>query len=68
MNAKELTIRQVGDFCSNTLCSHCSIKERNEKSGLHNGCMESLRLPEVSNMMLKMIKGKRVYERYQSKS
>lgn len=32
----------------------------NEESGLHNGCMESLRLPEVSRIMLEQIKGRKV--------
>lgn len=44
---KELTIRQIGEFCTNTLCKKCPVAKWNEESGLHNGCMESLRLPEV---------------------
>ena len=62
---KELTIRQIGEFCTTTLCKKCPIKEWNEKSGLHNGCMESLRLPEVSAIMFRQIKGRKIdYDRY----
>ena len=56
MNSKELTIRQIGEFCTNTLCKKCPIRKWNEESGLHNGCMESLRLPEVAKIMLNEIK------------
>lgn len=60
MKGKELTIRQIGTFCTSTLCRKCPIAKWNEESGLHNGCMESLRLPEVSAIMLEQIKHKRV--------
>ena len=60
MTDKELTIRQIGEFCTNTLCKKCPVAKWNEESGLHNGCMESLRLPEVSRIMLEQIKGKKV--------
>lgn len=56
MSNKELTIRQIGEFCTNTLRNKCPIARWNEESGLHNGCMESLRLPEVSRIMLNEIK------------
>ena len=56
MSNKELTIRQSGEICTNTLCNKCPIARWNEESGLHNGCMESLRLPEVSRIMLNEIK------------
>ena len=36
------------------------IRKWNEESGLHNGCMESLRLPEVAEIMLNQIKGRRI--------
>lgn len=60
MNSKELTIRQIGEFCTNTLCKKCPIAKWNEESELHNGCMESLRLPEVANIMLNEIKYRRM--------
>ena len=60
MTDKELTIRQIGEFCTNTLCKKCPVAKRNEENGLHNGCMESLRLPEVSRIMLEQIKGRKV--------
>ena len=60
MTNKELTIRQIGEFCTNTLCKKCPVKKWNEESGLHNGCMESLRLPEVSKIMLNEIKHRKV--------
>ena len=60
MSNKELTIRQIGEFCTNTHCKKCPIRKWNEESGLHNGYMESLRLPEVSEIMLNQIKGKRI--------
>ena len=64
MTNKELTIRQIGEFCTSTLCKECPIRKWNEESGLHNGCMESLRLPEVAKIMLNQIKGKRIdYDR-----
>ena len=62
MNSKELTIRQIGEFCTNTLCKKCPIRKWNEESGLHNGCMESLRLPEVAKIMLNEIKYRKVDE------
>lgn len=60
MTNKELTIRQIGEFCTNTLCKKCPIKKWNEESGLHNDCMESLRFSEVSKMMLEQIKYRKV--------
>ena len=60
MTNKELTIRQIGEFCTNTLCKKCPIRNWNEESGLHNGCMESLRLPEVSKIMLEQIRYRKV--------
>ena len=60
MTNKELTIRQIGEFCTSTHCKKCPIRKWNEESGLHNGCMESLRLPEVAKIMLNQIKGKRI--------
>ena len=57
---KELTIRQIGEFCTNTLCKKCPVAKWNEESGLHNDCMESLRFPEVSRIMLEQIKGRKV--------
>lgn len=60
MNNKEITIRQIGEFCTNTLCNKCPIAKWNEKSGLHNGCMESSRFPEVSKIMLERIKERTV--------
>lgn len=36
MSNKELTIRQIGEFCTNTLCNKCPIARWNEESGLHN--------------------------------
>ena len=64
MSNKELTIRQIGEFCASTQCKKGPIRKWNEESGLHNGCMESLRLPEVSEIMLNQIKGKRIdYDR-----
>lgn len=62
MNAKELTIRQIGEYCTSTFCKKCPIAKWNEESGLHNGCMESLRLPEVAKIMLNEIKNKKVVE------
>lgn len=56
---KELTIRQIGEFCTNTLCKKCPVAKWNEESGLHNDCMESLRFPEVSRIMLEQIKGRK---------
>lgn len=43
MTDKELTIRQIGEFCTNTLCKKCPVAKWNEESGLHNGCMEKLK-------------------------
>lgn len=64
ISEKELTIRQMGEFCTSTFCKKCPIKKWNDKSGLHNGCMESMRLPEVSELMLRIIKGRRIdYDR-----
>ena len=64
MSNKELTIRQIGEFCTCTHCKKCPRRKWYEESGLHNGCMESLRLPEVSEIMLNQIKGKRIdYDR-----
>ena len=60
MTNKELTIRQIGEFCTSTLCKKCPIRKWNEESGLHNGCMDSLRLPEVAKIMLNQINGKRI--------
>ena len=60
MTNKELTIRQIGEFCTSTRCNKCPIRKWNEESGLHNGCMESLRLPEVSKIMLEHIKYRKV--------
>lgn len=60
MTNKELTIRQIGEFCTSTLCKKCPIKKWNEESGLHNDCMESLRLPEVSKIMLEQIKNRKI--------
>ena len=62
MSGKELTIRQIGEFCTNTLCKKCPIRKWNEESGLHNGCMESLRLPAVAKIMLNEIKYRKVDE------
>ena len=62
MSSKELTIRQIGEFCTNTLCKKCPVRKWNEESGLHNGCMESLRLPAVAKIMLNEIKYRKVYE------
>ena len=59
MNYKELTIRQIGEFCTRTSCNKCPIEKWNKESGLHNDCMESLRLPEVSKIMLEQIKYRR---------
>ena len=64
MTNKELTIRQIGEFCTNTLCKKCPIRKWNEESGLHNDCMESLRLPEVSKIMLEQIKYRKVDNEY----
>ena len=64
MTNKELTIRQIGEFCANTYCSRCPVGKWNEESGLHNGCMESLRLPEVSKIVLEQIKYKKVENEY----
>lgn len=47
MTDKELTIRQIGEFCTNTLCKKCPVAKWNEESGLHNGCMESLMSEEL---------------------
>lgn len=63
MSSKELTIRQIGEFCTSTLCKKCPIAKWNEESGLHNDCMESLRLPDVAKIMLKEIKYRKVEER-----
>ena len=60
MSNKELTIRQIGEFCTNTLCHKCPVQKWNEESGLHNDCMESLRLPEVSKIVLEQIKYRKV--------
>ena len=62
MSSKELTIRQIGEFCTNTLCKKCPVRKWNEESGLHNGCMESLRLPAVAKIMLNEIKYRKVNE------
>ena len=62
MSGKELTIRQIGEFCTNTLCKKCPVRKWNEESGLHNGCMESLRLPDVAKIMLNEIKYRKVNE------
>lgn len=43
---KELTIRQIGEFCTNTLCNKCPVAKWNEESNLHNGCMESALMTE----------------------
>lgn len=65
ISEKELTIRQMGEFCTAILCKNCPIKKWNDESGLHNGCMESMRLPEVSELMLRLIKNRRIdYDRY----
>ena len=48
MTNKELTIRQIGEFCTNTLCKKCPVAKWNEESNLHNRCMESLRLPKTT--------------------
>lgn len=64
MNSKELTIRQIGEFCTSTHCSKCPIKKWNEESALHNGCMESLRLKPVADIMLKQIKRRKVDRDY----
>lgn len=58
--AKKITIQQVGEYCTNTLCKNCPIKKWNDESGLHNGCMESLRFLEVAEIMEKEIKYMRV--------
>lgn len=60
--AKKITIQQIGEFCTNTLCKKCPVKKWNNESGLHNGCMESLRFPEVAEIMAKEIKYMRVRE------
>lgn len=60
--AKKITIQQIGEFCTNTLCKKCPIKKWNDESGLHNKCMESLRFPEVAEIMEKEIKYMRVRE------
>jgi len=60
MKNKEITIRQIGEFCTSRRCDKCPIGKWNEESGLHNTCMESLRFPEVSKIMLEEIKYKRV--------
>lgn len=60
MNSKELTIRQIGEFCTNINCQSCPVAKWNKESGLYNGCVESLRFPEVSKIMLEQIKGRRV--------
>lgn len=65
MTNKELTIRQIGEWCTNTHCHKCLIKKWNDESGLHNDCMESLRLPQVAEIMLKQIKGTRVFDDYE---
>lgn len=60
MTRKEITIRQIGEFCTSTNCNKCPIRKWNMESGLNNRCMESLRLPEVSKIILEEIKNKRV--------
>ena len=60
MTNKELTIRQIGEFCTSTPCNKCPIRKWNEESRLHNDCMESLRLPEVSKIMLEHIRYRKV--------
>ena len=60
MSNKQLTIQQIGEFCTSTLCKNCPIQKWNEESGLHNGCMESLRFPEVAKIMLEQIKYRKV--------
>ncbi len=60
LSNKEITIRQIGEFCTNTTCKKCPIRKWNKESGLYNGCMESLRLPEVSKIMLEQIKHRKV--------
>ena len=62
MTSKEITIRQIGEFCTSMICQKCPVREWNRKSGLHNSCMESLRLPEVSKIILEQIKYNRVNE------
>lgn len=61
-NTKKLTLQQVGCYCSNTLCNKCPVKKWNDESGLHNDCMESLRFPEVAEIILKEIKGVHIGE------
>ena len=60
MGTKELTVRQIGEFCTNTLCNKCPIRKWNEESGLHNDCMESLRFPEVAAIILNEIKRRKI--------
>lgn len=60
MTNKEITIRQIGEFCTSTTCNKCPVGKWNMESNLHNTCMESLRLPEVSKLMLEAIKNKRI--------
>ncbi len=31
---KELTIRQIGEFCTNTLCNKCPVAKWNEESNV----------------------------------
>lgn len=59
-NAKKITLQQVGKYCTSHLCHKCPIKKWNDESGLHNDCMESLRFPEVADLMLKEIRGTHV--------
>lgn len=65
LSNKEITIRQIGEFCTNTHCRKCPIQKWNEESGLYNTCMESLRLPEVSKIMLEQIKNRRTEKEQQ---
>ena len=60
MGTKELTVRQIGEYCTNTLCNKCPINKWNEESGLHNGCMESLRFHEVAEIMLNEIRSRKI--------
>jgi hypothetical protein len=32
MTDKELTIRQIGEFCTNTLCKKCPVAKWNEEA------------------------------------
>lgn len=60
MGSKELTIRQVGEFCTNTICNKCPVAKWNSESGLHNYCMESLRFPEVAEIILSEIRKRKI--------